>query len=97
MVYWGKTKKGQQRFRCNKCSKTGIKKRPDQRNRRVEVLFERWLLNTETLGRLAHVRNTKPSALLKLFDKFWDIEINPIPYQGNGKVLMIDGIILERN
>ena len=97
MIYWGKTKKGQQRFRCNKCSKTGIKKRPDQRNRRVEVLFERWLLNTETLERLAHVRNTKPGALLKLFDKFWDKEINPIPYQGNGQVLMIDGIILERN
>jgi len=97
MIYWGKTKKGKQRFRCTKCFKTGIRKRFDQRKRRVEVLFERWLLNTETLERLAHLRNTKPSALLKSFDRFWNTEINPIPYQGNGKVLMVDGIILEKN
>jgi len=97
MIYWGKTKKEKQRFRCSKCFKTGIRKRTDQKNRRVEIFFERWLLNTETLGRLSYVRRTKPSALLKLFDKFWNTEINPILYQGNGKVLMVDGIILEKN
>ena len=96
MIFWGVTRKGKQRFRCKKCLVTGIKKRSDRRIKNREVLFERWLLKTETLERLAHERKTKSSALVKSFVKFWNIQINPLPYNGNSGVLLVDGIILER-
>jgi len=53
MIRWGKTKQVKQRFRCEKCHQTDIKKRPDQKNRRIEMLFERWLLTTETVQRIS--------------------------------------------
>jgi hypothetical protein len=96
MVRWGFTKQGRQRFCCQSCKISGIKKRPDQSLRRTEILFERWLLKTETLERLAHLRHTKPSALIRHFNLFWHKIIVPLPYQGNGKILLIDGIILSR-
>src|SRR3989344_9221264 len=96
MIRWGSTKHGKQRFRCAECLHTGIKKRPDTEEKNREILFERWLLKTETLERLAHARHTKPSALVKSFSNFWSKEIEPLPYQGNGRILIVDGIIIER-
>ena len=96
MVCWGKTKQGRQRFRCQKCFKTCIKKHPDQRNRRKEVLFERWLLETETLKRISRHRHTTASSMIREFEVFWNMNIEPLPYQGDERTLMVDGIILER-
>lgn len=96
MIRWGLTRQGRQRFRCVACLQTGIKKRPDTEEKNREVLFERWLLKTETLERLAHMRHTKPSALVKSFSNFWSKEIEPLPYRGNGCTLIVDGIIIER-
>jgi len=97
MIKWGLTSNGKQRFRCRFCKISNIRKRPDQRKRRTEVLFERWLLETETLGRLAHRKNTTASSFLKRFNQFWDIKIEPIKYINNDHTLLVDGIILERN
>lgn len=96
MIRWGVTKQNKQRFRCNFCEVSSIKKRPDQTKRRIEVLFERWLLQTETLDRLAKSRHTKPSALTRLFEQFWNEEIIPVPYQGNGLCIIVDGIFVGR-
>src|SRR3972149_2164744 len=54
------------------------------------------MIFTETLERLARGRNTHASVLVKSFIRFWKIKINLLPYRGNGEVLMIDGIILQR-
>lgn len=96
MVRWGVTKQNKQRFRCKFCKVSSIKKRPDQTRRRVEILFERWLLQTETLDRLAKNRHTKPSALIRLFEQFWNEEITPVPYQGSGLCIIVDGIFVGR-
>ena len=53
-------------------------------------------MQTETLERISHHRNTKASALNKKFEKFWDIKIEPLKYEGDGKILLVDGIILEK-
>ena len=97
MICWGVTGKGKQRFRCKKCFVTRIKRRPDRRIKNREVLFERWLLQTETLKRLAKTRHTTSSALVKSFQKFWDIKISPAKYKNDDHILLVDGIILERN
>jgi hypothetical protein len=96
MIRWGLTRQNKQRFRCKFCEISSIKKRPDQTKRRIEVLFERWLLETETLKRLAKHRNTKPPALIRLFEQFWDEEILPLPYQGNGLCVIVDGLFVGR-
>ena len=96
MVRWGVTKQNKQRFRCKFCEVSSIKKRPDQTKRRVEILFERWLLQTETLERLAKHRHTKPSALIQLFKQFWNEKIEPLPYRGNGYCLIVDGLFVGR-
>lgn len=96
MIRWGKTKQGKQRFRCEKCHQTGIKKRPDQRDRRVELLFERWLLNTETFQRISKSTHVAVSTTKRKFDSIWNIKVEPCPYQGDGKILVVDGIILEK-
>lgn len=97
MIRWGVTKQNKQRFRCKFCEISSIKKRPDQTIRRIEVLFERWLLQTETLERLAKSRNTKPSALIRLFEQFWNEEITPLPYCGNGYCIIVDGLFVGKS
>ena len=96
MIRWGLTRQNRQRFRCTFCEVSSIKKRPDQASRRVEVLFERWLLQTETLDRLATHRNTKPPVLIRLFEQFWSKEVTPLPYQGNGICIIVDGLSVGR-
>jgi hypothetical protein len=97
MIFWGTTKQKKQRYRCQFCHTTGIKKRSDLIFRNKEVLFERWLLKTETLERLAKSRHTKSSAVVKHFDVFWKKKVVPTPYTNNESVILVDGILLERN
>ena len=97
MILWGKTSGGKRRFRCEKCLRTSIKKRLDVSERNIEVLFERWLLQTETLERVAKYFKTKASAVKRKFEKLWNIKISPLVYKGDGKILMVDGIILKKN
>lgn len=96
MICWGTTRQKKQRFKCKKCSRTSIKKRPDRKVKNLEILFERWLLNTETLERLAKQRQTNSSSLARSFNVFWRIENPPLPYQKNSRVLIVDGLIIER-
>lgn len=71
MIYWGKTKQGKQRYRCSKCLHSGIKKRPDQRVRRIEVLFKRYLLGSETILELSKKSKTTRRTVSRHFDSFW--------------------------
>lgn len=96
MTLWGKTRQGKQRFKCSHCSKTNIKKRPDQSLRRVDVLFERWLLETETLERISHHAKVTLSTTVRKFKSLWGISVPLLTYKGSGRVLIVDGIILER-
>ncbi len=97
MIRWGVAKQNKQRFRCKYCKVSGIKKRHDTSIKNIEVLFERWLLHTETLDRLSKSRHTKPSALIRLFAQFWNEEITPLPYLGNGLCIVVDGIFVGRH
>ena len=91
MIRWGKTKQGKVRWRCSNCSITAIRKRPDQSKKRTELLFERWLLTTETLARLEKKNGYGHNTLVKSFSCFWDTPIIP-DYQGTGQVIIVDGI-----
>lgn len=97
MIFWGVTKQKKQRYRCQNCKKTGIKKRSDLGFRNKEVLFERWLLQTETLERISKHRHTKSSAIVKKFEGFWKMKIISVPYLGTGSVILVDGILLGKN
>jgi len=97
MIRWGLTSQNRQRFRCKFCGVSSIKKRPDQTIRRIEILFERWLLQTETLDRLSESRHTKPSALIRLFKQFWNEEIKPLTYRGNGYCIIVDGLFVGKS
>ncbi len=97
MIRWGKTARGTPRYRCSSCKTTGVRRRSDRKEKNKEVLFERWLLSTETLERLSHSRGTKKSALLRSFDRFWKKQVSPLPYQGENHTLIVDGIVLGRD
>lgn len=97
MIQWGTTPQGKQRWRCTNCLKTGIKKRSDRSLKNTEALFERWLLTTETLERLAHLSNTTASAIVRSFKAPWSIPISPLPYRGNGLIVIVDGIRISDN
>lgn len=96
MIRWGVTRQHKQRFRCATCKTTGIKTRSDTTQRNIKVLFERWLLNTETLDRIAKHRGTQASALIRLFEPFWNEEIQPEPYRGTGYCVVVDGVFVGR-
>jgi hypothetical protein len=71
MIYWGKTKQGKQRFKCNKCSQTGIKKRPDQSERRMRVLFIRYILGGAGITEIAKQTRVSTKTISRHFNKFW--------------------------
>lgn len=96
MIRWGKTAKGTPRYRCSLCKATGVRRRSDRSEKNKEVLFERWLLSTETLERIAHVRNGAKASLVRSFDCFWKKPVVPFSYQGESSVLIVDGIVLGR-
>lgn len=54
-------------------------------------MFERWLLTTETLGRLEKKSGRGHNTLTKSFSGFWNIPIVS-NYQGTGGVVIVDGI-----
>lgn len=97
MIRWGSTKYGKPRWRCTTCLKTGSKKRSDRSAKNTEILFERWLLTTETLSRLAHTRHVASATLAESFEPFWSIPIEPLPYHGKGSIVVIDGILVAKD
>ena len=62
----------------------------------MDVLFERWLLETETLERISHHAKVTLSTTVRKFKSLWGISVPLLTYKGSGRVLIVDGIILER-
>lgn len=67
MRKYGTTAAGTQRWQCAACKKTGIKKRPDQRQRSTVLLFKQWLTGNATLGNLAAQQRVSARALRQRF------------------------------
>lgn len=89
MICWGKTKRGKQRYRCSKCLRTGIRKRPDQRKRRIKILFNRYILGSTSIKDISKETRTSARTTSRHFDEFWNHL--PIPE----KITENKGLVLD--
>jgi hypothetical protein len=65
MVCWGRTTTGRQRYRCTSCSHTGIRKRPDTRQRNYARVRSRWTHGVTSLASIAHERGIHRTTLAR--------------------------------
>ena len=88
MICWGKTKQGKQRYRCSLCSETGIKKRLDQRKRRIEFSFQKYILGSKSLSDISKELKITNRALTLRFEQFWLNIPTPQPVKENAGLVL---------
>jgi Transposase, Mutator family len=91
MVRCGYTSAGTQRWLCKNCKLTGTKRRGDRTKKNQEKLFERWLLNTETLKRIESKEGLGKNSLSRKFEAFWDKKTQS-GYRKNSDIVLVDGL-----
>ncbi len=98
MICWGITKQGKQRFRCRTCLETAIIRRPDQKVRIVEKLFERWLLGVSSLTSVAKQVGTHRSTLSRKFSELSSVSRpTQLRQLTQNPVLVLDGTTISKN
>ena len=98
MIRWGVTKQGKQRFRCQACLDTAIIRRPDQKTRIVEKLFERWLLDVSSLTSVAKRIGTHRTTLSRKFSALsFPLRRTPLRHLSQNPVLVFDGTTISKN
>lgn len=98
MIRWGITKQGKQRFRCQTCLETAIIRRPDQKVRIAEKLFERWLLGVSPLTSVAKRIGTHRSTLSRKFSELSFVSHpTPMCQLSQNPVLVLDGTTISKN
>lgn len=98
MIRWGITKQGKQRFRCKACLETAIIRRPDQKVRIIERLFERWLLGASSLTSIAKRVGTHRSTISRKFIGLSFVS-HPTPLRqlSQNPILVLDGTTISKN
>lgn len=92
MIRWGVDRSGTQRWRCNVCHQTSIKKREDNRLRNTAPLFHRWLLGMASINELAKQKGTTKRSLIRAFAKCWLLRLrSPFPSLTDDPIVVLDG------
>lgn len=92
MIRWGVDRSGTQRWRCNVCNLTGIKRREDNRLRNTKQLFHRWLLGMAAINALAKQKGTSKRSLIRAFAPCWSLPLrSPFPCLFEDPIVALDG------
>lgn len=95
MMKWGKTTTGKQRWRCNICEESGVRKRPDTVVTSHRNLFVSWLTGTHTLSDFATARKISRQTLHEWFTPLWVNPPTPTPVTLDRGTLIVDAISLR--
>jgi hypothetical protein len=87
------TVNGKKRWRCRRCSASGIRTRKDNRQRRRLSLFLSWAASKRTLGDVAGTARVSARTLRRWFGPFLDEPPKPVPQAG--RVLVLDATSIE--
>ncbi len=96
MRKYGTTGAGTQRWQCVSCAKTGIKKRPDQQQRAIALLFPKWLTGNATLNDLAKHVGVSTQTLIGRFKNYWHQPCAAIS-KHNVRTIVLDATGIEHN
>ena len=91
-----KTGAGTQRWFCPLCAKTGIKKRLDQHQRGIALLFQEWLTGNATLKDLAKRFGVSKQTLVGRFKKCWH-QPCAATSQHNVRTIVLDATGIEHD
>lgn len=98
MIRWGKTQAGKVRWRCNKCTVSGIKSRVDTSTRNTNALFRSWLLGMDSIKSIAKKKHVSKRTLIRRFDVQWTREIHSsFPRLTEEAVIVIDGTTISHD
>jgi len=92
----GLTAAGTQRWYCNSCAASAIRKRPDTKERHHRTLFTQWLTGNRSLSEIADDHGVTRRTLVRWFSPLWEHiqqppELIPVPYT----IYMLDGVYLS--
>lgn len=96
MRKYGTTSAGRQRWQCLSCKKTGVKKRPDQRRRSVNLLFKKWLTGNATLKELSMRARVSIQTLISWFAHCEKQPCAAIS-KSNACILVLDATHIDRD
>lgn len=95
MVKWGKTTTGKQRWRCDVCCKSGVRKRLDTIKTSHQNLFVSWLTSTHTLSDFALSRKVSRQTIHEWFSPLWANPPEPSSITLDRGILIVDAISLR--
>lgn len=97
MQRYGRTTAGRIRWYCPYCKLSTTRRHKDTRVRHLRRLFVAWLLGVKCLRSIAKELNVSRRTLTNRFKPLWDEPLpTPQPVSVAGKVLVVDGLVLNR-
>ena len=92
----GLTAAGTQRWYCNGCASSTVKKRPDTQERHHRALFTRWLTGNRSLSEIAEDNGLSRRTLIRWFIPFWERSQQPTVLKHDPfAVYILDGVYLS--
>ena len=96
MQRWGKTNSGTQRWFCQNCQKSGVRRNPFQSERHKKALFVKWICGNATLSETAEKVGVEIRTLQRWFEPFWNSAPLPeAPWSLDNQTLILDAVSIE--